>query len=143
MLVLIEWAELKMKVREIYSQEPSFQYVNLWQRILQQSEQAPSLRNVLVLVEIVLVIPVQTATIERAFSLVKRVKSDCHKRLSPTTLSQLMIIKLDGPQLNKFDCQLAVARWWKVGTRGRRSGSTTYGPHQHDIDSSSTASDSD
>ena len=26
-----EWAELKMKVHEIYSQEPSLQYVNLWQ----------------------------------------------------------------------------------------------------------------
>ncbi len=51
-------------------------YLPMWQRILNEGKMQQALTNILALVRIILVIPVQTATLERGFSLMKRVKTD-------------------------------------------------------------------
>ena len=96
-----EWPELKSRVVDVdtLSLEPSLQYLDMWQKILNDSQLQPSLKNVLALVKIILLIPVQTATIERGLSLMLRVKHDWRSRLTPSTLSQLMMIKLNGPSI--------------------------------------------
>ena len=82
-----EYPQLKLRVREILSREPTIKYLPMWQRILNEYKDNPSLSNVLALVRIILVIPVQTATLERGFSLMKQTKSDWRNRLSPKTLT--------------------------------------------------------
>ena len=74
---------------------------------LEEYKENPALTNILGLLRITLVIPVQTATLERGFSLMKRIKTDWRNRLSPQTLSQLMMIKLDGPGLDQFNSEPA------------------------------------
>ena len=64
-----------------------------------------------------MVIAVQTATLERGFSLMKRIKSDWRSLLQPKTLTQLMSIKLNGPTLQDFNPLHATAQWWKTGPR--------------------------
>ena len=71
-----ERAELKLRIQELQKVDPKQKYLALWQRILRESGDNPNLRNILGLVRIVLVIPVQTASLERGFSLMKRVKND-------------------------------------------------------------------
>lgn len=83
----------------------------MWQRILNEGKTQPAVANILALVRILLVIPVQTATLERGFSLMKRVKTDWRNRLKPHILSQLMMITLNDPDLENFDAQPAVSRW--------------------------------
>ena len=59
---LNEWAELKLRVQELLRMNPKLKYLALWQRILNESEKTHNLLNILGLVKIILVIPVQTAT---------------------------------------------------------------------------------
>ena len=60
---------------------------------LDQSESL-DIGNVLGLVEIMLVLPMHTAELERNFSLSKRIKTDWRNRLAPSTVSDLMTVKL-------------------------------------------------
>ena len=62
-----EWPELKLRVQEILSREPTMKYLALWQRILTEHKMEPALCNIFALVRITLVIPVQTATLEKGF----------------------------------------------------------------------------
>ena len=129
-----------MKVVDALSLE-SLQYLDLWHKILSQNEAQPSLKNILALVRIILVIPVQTATIERGFSLMLRVKNDWRNKLTPQTLSQLIMIRLNGPELAEFDPQAAVMRWWRAGPRRRRPSAHPYGPRAQPESESSSEND--
>ena len=115
-----EWPELKQRVREILSTEPTIKYLPMWQRVLHEYKEHPALPNVLALLQIVLSIPVQTSTLERGFSLTKQIKTDWRNKLSSQTLSELMMIKLDGPDLNHFDAEPAIMKWWRAGPRSRQ-----------------------
>ena len=85
-----------------------------------ENKDNPALGNILALLRIILVIPVQAATLERGFSLMKRTKSDWRNKLSPKTLSELMMIKLNGPDMDTFDPEPAIMKWWQEGPRSRR-----------------------
>ena len=61
---------------EILSREPTMKYLALWQRILTEHKMEPALCNIFALVRITLVIPVQTATLERGFFLMLWTKND-------------------------------------------------------------------
>ena len=49
----------------------------------------------------------------------KLIKSDWRNRLSPEMLSKLLIIKLNGPDIDHFD---AIMKWCTGGPRSRRPG---------------------
>lgn len=141
-----EWPELKLRVQEIHSLKLLVKYLPMWQRILNEGKTQPAIANILALVRISLVIPVQTATLERGFSLMKRVKTDWRNRLKPHTLSQLMMITLNGPDLENLDAQPAISRWWRAGPRSRRTSSEPYGPRpqpESETDSSDSEDDID
>ena len=88
---------------------------------LERGFSLPNILNIIALVKIILVIPVQTLTLERGFSLMKIIKSDWSSRLQPKTLTQLMSIKLNGPTLQDFNPLHAIAQWWKTGSRRLRT----------------------
>ena len=71
------------------------------------SDQLP---NVLGLIDLILTIPASTAECERGFSGMKRVKSDWRARLNTSTLSDLLLVLLEGPSIDDFEplrtCQL-------------------------------------
>ena len=108
------------------SLEPSLEYLTLWKRLLSEGHMQSSLKNILALV----VIPVQTASVERGFSVMQQVKNDWRSRLNPDTLSQLLMIRLNGSAVEDFNPEAAVMRWWTAGPRRRRP-STPYGPRAY------------
>ena len=136
-----EWAELKLRIQELLQLNPRQKYLALWQRILHEFEGNPNLTNILALMRIVFVIPVQTASLERGFSLMERVKNDWRSRLQPTTVTELMSIKLNGPTLKNFNPCPAIGHWWKAGKRRRRTTVLPHGPHRSRAKSSSNVSD--
>ena len=84
-------------------------------------------------------IPVQTATLERGFSLMKRTKTDWRNRLSPKSLSELMMIKLNGPNnMDNFNPEPAIMKWWQAGPRSRR-----ITPYRHQSESETSESEED
>ena len=133
-----EWPELKLRVREILSNDPSTKYLPMWQKILNENKDNPALGNISALLRIILVIPVQTATLERGFSLMKRTKSDWRNKLSPKTLSELMMIKLNGPDMDTFGPEPDIMKWWQAGPRSRR-----LVPYRHQPESDTSGSEED
>ena len=77
-------------------------------------------KNVLMLVEVVLILPMSTACCERGFSAMKRVKNDWRSSLSNAALSDLLRITIDGPMVEDFCANLALETWWNRGERSRR-----------------------
>ena len=72
------------------------------------SDQLP---NVLGLIDLILTIPASTAECERGFSGMKRVKSDWRARLNTSTLSDLMLVLLEGPSIDDFEPLRACQLW--------------------------------
>ena len=75
----------------------------MWQRILNEGKvQQPAIDNILATGKDYLA---DCSALERSFSLMKRAKTDWCNRLEPHTVSQLMMIKSNGPDLDSFDAQ--------------------------------------
>ena len=69
------------------------------------------------LANIGLIIPVSTATCERGFSAMKRIKTNLRNRLIAKTLDCLMRISIDGPDLDCFDFVTAATKWASIKKR--------------------------
>ena len=55
------------------------------------------------LINIMLTLPVETATVERSFSQMKMIKTRLCNRLNDTNLKQLMRIAIEGPEMKLVD----------------------------------------
>ena len=71
--------------------------------IMNKSQDVQTLKNILALLRIYMVIPSSTAEAKRGFSLMQRIKNDHRSRLSGSTLTDLMMVKLSAPDLDSFD----------------------------------------
>ena len=90
----------------------------LWQRMFTAfKDQFP---NILMLVEIILILPLATATVERGFSAMKRVKNDWRSCLDKDILNMLLRITVNGCSFDVYDPQRAIQHWWISGQRTRR-----------------------
>ena len=69
------------------------------------------------LANLALVIPINTADCERAFSTMKRVKTRIRNRLKSVTLYALLRINIQGPSLDEFDFESAVNKWSSITNR--------------------------
>ena len=69
------------------------------------------LPNVLGLIDLILTISASTAECERGFSGMKRVKSDWRARLNTSTLSDLLLVLLEGPSIDDFEPLRACQLW--------------------------------
>lgn len=64
--------------------------------------------NILMLVEIILILPLATATVERGFSAMKRVKNDWRSCLDKDILNMLLRITVNGCSFDVYDPQRAI-----------------------------------
>ena len=135
---LSEWELLKITVRKYYR---NIEWNELWSRIfLTRKDQH---KNILHLLEIIQVIPLATAKVERAFSLMGRVKSDWRSSLATNTLDDLMIISLEGPPEEVFDPQSSINTWYGSGKQSRRLHVQPYGKRNRDRELHELESDSE
>lgn len=67
--------------------------------------------SVLSLIDLVLSLPASSAEAERGFSLMKTIKTDWRSRLTDDSVSDLMTINLDSPEVKDFDPQPAIDVW--------------------------------
>jgi hypothetical protein len=73
---LLEWDALKTFVQPFILQREECTYFEVWKRILTNDSIKAECKNILHLIEILLVIPFTNAKVERMFSRMNRVKSD-------------------------------------------------------------------
>lgn len=124
-LAMAEWSRLKKMVRRRNVQNGQ----QLTSR-LSESSWAEEFPNLTHLYEIIEVMPLATAKVERAFPLMNHGKSNWRNQLSTDTLNQLMLISLEGPPEDQVNLQPAVDRWFIAGHRAKRPSIMPYGKRQ-------------
>lgn len=103
-----EWRSLKVHINRQPKSDQSANVIEYHQS---------RFSNIAMLLEIVLLLPMSTAAVERGFSTMKRVKSDWRSSLVPSMLHRLMLISIEGPPLQEWNPDDAIARWYNDGNR--------------------------
>lgn len=124
-----EWRMLKILVKGQFMDKA---YVGLWEVMLTKEPFCSDFKNILHLVEIMLVLPISAAQCERGFSAQNRIKSKVRNSLSVSTLEDLVRISTEGPSLELFDPEPSVKRWLSSSKRKRRPNYTGW-PSDTDI----------
>ena len=112
-----QWTSLKVLVSTQFKAKG---YLDLWATLLTKVPYRDDLKDVLHLVEILLVLPISAAQCERAISAQNRIKNDSRSSLVGETLEDLMRSSLEGPSLVDFDPDSAVKDWFSSSQRPRR-----------------------
>jgi hypothetical protein len=81
--------------------------------------------------------PVSTAACERGFSAMNQAHSDIRNRLSSATVSSLLMININGPQLCNFNARKYVVSWLKKGHHGAKDRPTGLPRHTNQSKTSS------
>ena len=96
-----QWVSMKMLVK---SQFQKLDYANLWQTFITKAPYKHNFKDVLKLVEIVLVLPISAAAqCERAVSAQNRIKNSMRSSLSTSMLEDLIRISSEGPPTVEFN----------------------------------------
>ena len=114
--VIHQWHSWKIAVNAQFRDKD---YGSLWKMLLSKDPYKSDLKDILHLVEILLVLPILTAGCERMVSAQNRIKSSLRALLKTQTLEGLIRISTQGPPLDNFDPAPSVNRWF---ARDRRKG---------------------
>ena len=115
--VLGQWGSLKtLVVREFQDKS----YSGLWSTFLMKQPYKSDYKDLLHLVQILLVMPISSAQCERVFSAQNRIKSDVRSSLHTQTLEDLIRISADGPALEDFEPESSAIKWTASANRPRK-----------------------
>ena len=78
--------------------------------------------GLVILAEVYLVLPCNTAVCDSGISTMKRVTNDLRSSLSTQQLRRLLFLAIDGPSSDKLTPDRAVDHWWSYASRKRRQG---------------------
>ena len=110
-----QWMALKLLIAKRFAH---MKFFNLWEKLLE--EQTLKFPDILKVVEIILLLPMNTAACERGFSKMNIIKSDYRTQLQSVSLNNLMYLSIDGPSVQEFDPQPAIDYWASKSLRVRR-----------------------
>lgn len=95
-----EWFSLKVLVNTTFRDKD---YTSVWEIMLTKLPYKEDFKNLLHLVEIMLVQPISAAQCERAISAQNRVKNSLRVALGSSTLEDLIRITAEGPSVEEFN----------------------------------------
>ena len=109
----------------------------MWRKIITNADVRRECRNILDIIEILLVTPSSNAKLERMFSRMARVKSDWHNWLSRDRLDALLRIGEEGPSCKGFDPNPSIEKWFQASIRRLTSSSHKYPEKQRKLNDGS------
>ncbi|XP_062615059.1 uncharacterized protein LOC134276793 [Saccostrea cucullata] len=102
-----EWQLLKSLMYQRYGREiPTLKW-----RAVHAAFKNHGVSNILSLADLVLSLPPTSVFNERSFSHMKLIKSDKRSRMSSQTLSEIMTIKTESPNIQEFNPADAISLW--------------------------------
>lgn len=102
------WFSLKVLVNTSLRDKD---YASLWETLLIKTPYKDDFKNVLHLVEILLVQPISATQCERAISAQNRIKSSLRVNLAVSLLEDLIRISAEGPPVAEFDPTPSAYKW--------------------------------
>lgn len=121
-----QWVSMKILVKNQFQKMDS---ITLWQTFLTKAPYKDNFKDVLHVIEIVLVLPISAAQCERAVSAQNRIKSSICATLATSVLEDLIRLSSEGPPVADFDAAPCVDCWF---VRDKASGEHARRPHFKD-----------
>jgi hypothetical protein len=115
-----EWAELKHVLLTFKGREPTPTMAGVLKILSTEEPYKDSYSNLLLLLEIAIVQPLNTAACERGFSIQNVIKTRNRSRLTIGSLDALMRIRLYGPSPTDMVYKDSIRRWRKGVKTNRR-----------------------
>lgn len=112
-----QWWSLKVLVHPNFMDKG---YNDLWATLMTKEPYKDDLKDVLFLVEILLVLPLSAAQCERAISAQNRIKNWHRASLASKTVEELIRISAEGHTVSNFDPTSAVTQWFASSQKPRR-----------------------
>ena len=110
-VIIEEWEDMVDYARR-YLNIAEEDHQTIWYKLFNCPDSS-KWKNILALVELLFCLPMANGRVERAFSVMKVVKTDRHNCLGEDHLDDLMCITIDGPPLSQWNASQAVTLWWK------------------------------
>ena len=117
---LNEWIDLKLFVHRS-AHFNDLHPLKVWQSISRTDVIRQEYQNILKIVHLTSLYPMSNAACERAFSVMKRIKSDWRANLTTESMDRLMRVDIEGPEVRHFVPRPIVNRWWLEGERTKRA----------------------
>ena len=104
-----QWVSMKILVKNQFQKMDS---ITLWQTFRTKAPYKDNFKDVLHVVEIVLVLPISAAQCECAVSAQNRIKSSVRATLATSALEDLIRLASEGPPVANFDAAPCVDLWF-------------------------------
>lgn len=112
-----QWSLFKNLVKHCFMDKS---YLELMRVMMNKEPYKTNFKDLLHLIEILLVLPISSACCERIFSSQKRIKCDTRSSLHVDTVEDLIRISATGPSLEEFQPNPVVKKWLALSQRKRR-----------------------
>ncbi|KAM8793599.1 sperm flagellar protein 2-like [Eudromia elegans] len=109
-----EWNMLKL---ELYNRFQNIQSLT-WDSV--NSDYSMKYPNILRLIDLILTLPANSAETERGFSQMKLTMTHLHSKFMCESVTDLMIIQMNSPDIKRFDPKKAIHLWNTTWQRKRR-----------------------
>ena len=110
--------EMESFVVTLHRAYPKKNMFGAWEQCRGEPEWCESFPNLMKLWQVVLILPASTASCERGFSKLNRIKNDDRSRLCLETLDTLMFLSLSAPkELHEVDWNAVYETWTKMKLR--------------------------
>src|SRR5437762_3412604 len=115
-----EWDLVKYYLWTYKNNNEEMDFIQLWKHILDTDEDFSfNYPTISLILKIALIIPLSNAQVERIFSQQNLIKNNMRNKMSIDTLSNHLMILLNGPEIEDFDFEKAYKHW--EGKKIRRS----------------------
>ncbi|XP_066915547.1 zinc finger protein 862-like [Clytia hemisphaerica] len=111
-----EWDRLKLSLSpKLKAGEKD--YLKVWKEVFSNKGLQDECKNVLHIIEILLITPFTNAKIERVFSRMNRLKTDSRNRLGQARLETQMRVGEEGVSIDEFEPDLYINKWFQEKVR--------------------------
>ncbi len=108
----LEWKGFKSL---LFEEMKGFSLQKLALQFFKSEAKCVTFPNIKTLLSIAMVLPMSTATV--SFSYMKQIKNRLRNRLQPSSLSKLMMIAIEGPQLDEVNFDAVLSLWKSIKPR--------------------------
>ena len=112
-----EWDVLKSFLSPILKSESKTDYLEFWKDVFTNKDVSDDCKNVLQIIELLLITPFTNAKLERVFSRMNRIKTDSRNRLGQDRLDTQIRVGEEGVSIQDFDPDPYIKRWYESKVR--------------------------